>query len=602
MFRSVVARLVLALLLGSCGWWRTPEMAQRDWAQKMTPKLAAPAPAQAAAKYTLRIRALVDSRYMSQNPHWEQRVRSLVERASRLAEGRFGARFELVSVGAWDHPDADVLPPLLEHLRAEHPAGDADLVIGFTSSLQIFTSSFEDVGLAYMFGQHAVLRGIDQHEQSDIILNELRALSMEERTAVVRARVEHQEAVVFLHEWGHCAGAIHDRNPAFIMAPSYSDEQKDFSAAGTKSIELMLKYLRGDREAWRAEAGKHLTSLPPTVLARGAQERIAEMFGAADGGTPPPAVEERPLSDADRQLFNIAVGKSREGRDADALATMLPLVKRYPTNGFVQTFACNLALRVKDGTAAERCKAALEVAKNDPRPAISLAWARADAEDSAGAREAVLEARKRAAAAPKREPHQQAELAQALLRVGYVTYAEQEARLAEMTLPAQEMLEAAARMRGSYGLTPDVMPPDDEPAYVEACQLARTALSSRKSAEAPQRGAALTKQYPKVPGAWLLACEAQLALGFSAEARGACGKALQLDSTLARAHYLLAITDANERKAGAAIEHLKKSIALDDSNQDAWWRLAMLYAQTHMDAARIDLQQRYQAKFGKPLK
>ncbi len=145
-------RLCALLMLSACGWWRTPEMAQRDWAQKMTPKLAAPAPAQAAAKYTLRIRALVDSRYMSQNPHWEQRVRSLVERASRLAEGRFGARFELVAVGAWDHPDSDVLPPLLENLRAEHPTGDADLVIGFTSSLQIFTSSFEDVGLAYMFG------------------------------------------------------------------------------------------------------------------------------------------------------------------------------------------------------------------------------------------------------------------------------------------------------------------------------------------------------------------------------------------------------------------------------------------------------------------
>src|SRR3954463_14343307 len=128
----------LACLLCAC-WYKTPEQRQRDWAQAMTPKRFEEhgAVEDAAARYTVRVRALVDQKYVSQNPRWEDRVRSLVGRASTVAQERFGARFELLSVGAWDHPELNALEPLLQQLRTEHPAEDADLVVGFTSSLQL---------------------------------------------------------------------------------------------------------------------------------------------------------------------------------------------------------------------------------------------------------------------------------------------------------------------------------------------------------------------------------------------------------------------------------------------------------------------------------
>ena len=180
----------LLATVAACGL-RTPEQRERDWAESMTPKplVREGAPA-VPVRFTVRVKALVDDQYVSQNPQWDARVRALIARASALSEAKLGARFELVGIGHWEHPDLRSLEPLLEQLRGEAPEGDADLVVGFTSSLQLFTATFEDLGMAHLFGHHAVLRGIDQHEQSDVILNDLKRLSIEEKVAVVRARVE----------------------------------------------------------------------------------------------------------------------------------------------------------------------------------------------------------------------------------------------------------------------------------------------------------------------------------------------------------------------------------------------------------------------------
>ena len=116
------------------------------------------------------------------------------------------------------------------------------------------------------------------------------------------------------------------------------------------------------------EAQRHLQSLPRSALADGAEHVIADMFGGADGGTPAPALaEERPLSEADRKLFNIAVEKQHDGRSADALGTLSALVTRYPKNPMVRTFACNLALQTKASDALEQCSAAMEASARPTR-------------------------------------------------------------------------------------------------------------------------------------------------------------------------------------------------------------------------------------------
>jgi tetratricopeptide (TPR) repeat protein len=591
----------LAFVLMACGCYRSPHEVQRDWADKMTPKPFV-APQRAPPRFTVKVRAFVDGQYVSQSAHWQDRVQALIDRANAVSDASFGARFELLGISAWDHPELQALAPLLEQLRTEHPADDADLVVGFTSSLQIFTSTFEDLGMAELFGHHAVLRGIDQREQSDVILNELRTLSVDERVAVVHARIEHEETAVFLHEWGHCSGAIHDRSLEFIMSPIYSDKERDFSPAGKTSIQLALKHQRGDREAWLTEARAHLTSLPPSALARGVDEQIAAMFSSADGGTRMPAAgaDPRPLAEADRKLFNIAVEKQRDGRAADAFGTLSSLLERYPKNPMVHTFACNLAIAARRADAAEWCTAAMEIAADDPRPAIALAWLRADSGQLPGARDAALEAKRRAALG-KREPGLQAELGQALLRLGFLAYGEEEARRAELTRPAQEVLEAIARQRHSLSLPAGALPPDEEAAFYEAWQKAAGELHGRRG-DSRASAAALVKQYPRLAGAWTLSCEMHLALGFSGDARGHCGRALQLDPASPRAHYLLACIDESERRRADAVGHLEKSIASDDSNEDAWRRLAALYQATHMDAARSTLLDKYQARFGRPLR
>ena len=86
-----------------------------------------------------------------------------------------------------------------------------------------------------------------------------------------------------------------------------------------------------------------------------------------------------------------------------------------------------------------------------------------------------------------------------------------------------------------------------------------------------------------------------------ANARSACERALKLDGSLGRAHYLLAALDEQSGRKGDAITHLEKAIVTDAPNADAWHRLARLYRGYRMTSAVDALAPKYQKRFGKPL-
>jgi hypothetical protein len=589
-------RLAWLTLIWFCACELTQAQRQRDWAKAMTPP-ALGAVTTVPHQANLRLRIAVDPQYISQNPGWEARVRAIVDRANALSESRFGAHFEIVAIGPWQHNASSALEPLLDQLVADVPAEGEDLVVGFTSSLPLFTATFEDLGVARIFGRHAVLRGIDQHAQADVIMRDLTRLDDSEKLAVVRARVEHQETSVFLHEWGHCSGAMHDRDVSFIMSPQYKDSHREFSPQSQRSIELALQH-RADRHAWLEAARVHLTSLTVSSLAPGVPEQIARIFDRGDAGTA--AVEVRPLSEVDRELFNRAVQKQNERRKEDALAMLLPLMQRYPRHPLVQTFACSLFAAVKPADVETRtvCRTAMDVDALDPRPAMSLAWAHLQTKENASMREATLEARRRAALR-KREAAVQTELAELLGRGGFLTWAEEELALAELYVPAQEVQGTLTRQRRTFGLATGALAPGDESAYVEGWLAIADDLHSRRNVRGRERGIAFARTYPRVAGAWTLSCEAQLALGFSGDARPACGKALALDPSATRAHYLLGLMDENERQRASAVAHFEK--CLDDGNADVFGRLARLYSALKMDSALATLRQKYQQQFGKPL-
>src|SRR5207253_2515946 len=120
--------------------------------------------------------------------------------------------------------------------------------------------------------------------------------------------------------------------------------------------------------------------------------------------------------------------------------------------------------------------------------------------------------------------------------------------------------------------------------FTEGMRATIEELRAKRTAKAIERAFALTRDFPKQPASWALACEAQLPVA-PTQARAACNQAAQLDPSMGRPHYLLAVLDEQSGRRGDAIAHLEKAVAGEPSNTDAWQRLGRLYRGLRMTAA-----------------
>src|SRR5258706_10226731 len=103
-----------------------------------------------------------------------------------------------------------------------------------------FPTSIHYLGMARLFGHHFVLRGLHDPAEVEAIARGFGELPQNERDALVNERKQHKEVVIFLHEWGHTLGAIHERSPSSIMNPSYAATQSHFGDADARLVEVAL--------------------------------------------------------------------------------------------------------------------------------------------------------------------------------------------------------------------------------------------------------------------------------------------------------------------------------------------------------------------------
>ncbi|MBL8949129.1 MAG: hypothetical protein JNK82_00030 [Myxococcaceae bacterium] len=577
---------VMLLVVAACDVMRMTR--DRETVKNLTPApLSKPSVATAAVKRVVRVRVAVDDAYAAENREYNEHIRALFARATEFAQPRYGVSFELVSFDRWEHPLSGDIHPLVGQLATQHPADGAHLVVGFTSSLPLFASDFEQIGAAQLFGHHMVLRGIDAHAYTDYLERELKTVGDDEKRGVVRARVHHQETAVFLHEWGHALGALHDRDLEHLMCPQYRDSLRDFSAASEKMIRLGLEHLDdSDGRAWLAAARVAHEELPASAFMPNERESL---WAVPDGGTAGPARASvsAPLSETDRKLFQIAIDKQAEGRAADSLATALTVLKRNPKNAQLTSFVCAMSLNTKAADVLERCKTAAALAPDDARPALWLGWALADAKDAAGARAAADDAAARLERG-ERSVELDANLAELYRRLGCTACAEKRAKPSDMPLAS----DAAEAPEGGG---------DDKVKRAEAFDAVVAELKAKRTSKAIEKAQALTKAYPGSAMGWALSCEAQIELR-PPSARAACERALKLDGALGRAHYLLAALDEASNHKGDAIAHLEKVVVSNEgANVDAWHRLARLYRGYRMTAAVDALAVKYQKRFGRAL-
>jgi TonB family protein len=264
MRRSAAGAFVL--LLACAGGLADPETVQRGWSEVLAPAPVRPGAGAAdpAPQRVLRIRAFADAEFQATTPRWRERIAEQVTRSNAVVGPEFGVRLVLDSVRPWGRgARGGSLESIAVELMRLDPAADVDWVVGFAGPVPEDTGAFhESVGLAEMFGRHFVVRAMQSAADVALIDASYDQLTPERRQAIAREQRIHREQAVFLHEWAHTLGAVHECEDKWIMTREYSLLQSSFSPRSARFVRLGLQRrgaagaagLREWARAWRAEA------------------------------------------------------------------------------------------------------------------------------------------------------------------------------------------------------------------------------------------------------------------------------------------------------------------------------------------------------------
>jgi predicted Zn-dependent protease len=403
-------------------------------------------------------------------------------------------------------------------------------------------------------------------------MGSLKLLGDDEKLPVLRERKEHKETAVLLHEWAHALGAFHDRTGDGLMDTHYAPSHARFSPLSERIITVGLKHhplgLTDDAEhkRWVAELEPIVTPLADNQFAMGERETVLAWLQT---GTAAPV--NRPLSDADLKLFNLAIEKVNAGHAADGLANARSLAERFPNDERVQSMRCWAAERAQASDMGELCRAACEQAH-----ATLACLELADAELKTD----PLKARARLRSIEPKDRDQWTSLAEMYRRANCPTWAEQAAAHAEMNAHAAEIAEWAQRTR--RWLCVEGLTPEDE----------ADLLLEFKAEHMPQR-------FPKAALTKALQCEAALRARNLPAARAACDQALAVSPGCGIAHYLSAVAQGAQGRYGEAAKNLEAALEIEPSNDDGWQRLIEAYSKSG-NAAGAESATKRRAEHRKP--
>src|SRR5262249_34069951 len=150
---------------------------------------------------------------------------------------------------------------ILSDLEALDGGRDVDWVVGLVTPFRGVARSVHQVGGAHLLSRHFVMRGMDDEQESLAFDKELPLVTAERRKRLYEERKAHKEIVVFLHEWGHTMGALHNEDPQVLMNPVYQPKAAGFSAFEKRLIALVLDR----RLSRRGELHPELADLGPLL-------------------------------------------------------------------------------------------------------------------------------------------------------------------------------------------------------------------------------------------------------------------------------------------------------------------------------------------------
>lgn len=581
-------RWFLVLVLAGCV--RNERDFQLEHARTLTPKqLGQPSPSAESAPplatqppRVFTVRAWVDLDYQEQVLHWNERIAAQLAQASAVTKGALNVELKLVAIESWNHrSERAPLQTHLEALEQEDRAADVDLVLGFVSSLEIFTESQEKLGLARIQGRHAVLRAMDNAAEHQAIARVFTKLDEHERDTLYRERKLHKEITLLLHEWAHVLGAPHDLAGESLLNPSYAVQRTRFPrmTAGLLARSLELRDQKVDRKAWAKGLHGFIRAAPEGSWSLQDLEGTLAQLDQVMRGEDARALVV--ASQRDRAVFSEVSRLEVKGKWQEALDALQPLLEREPAIPTAHSLACQLSgmQSLSSPQTLTRCKAAIGLSTGDGSAWLMLAQAQGANRELAAARVSFISAREKLLAISPVPVETSAALGSVARNLGFVTWAEQSAARAPGRVAADQVLEWAARKRLWFGLPEGVAAPspEAEPGYLDRFVQVQNELGANQLGRAEATTAALEKEFPELPGPLTLRCELWLRKAANGKAIAVCERAVAAYPDSLQAHYLLGVMHSMARQHRKAIEHLELVVAGDQTVEDAWTRLAMSY-------------------------
>ncbi len=611
--------------------------------QKLRVDLLAPArlaPAEAAHKEvmrTARLRVYATRPYQAQNLRWREAFNEHIDLINQYLIPAFGLRLEVVEFESWPYVgDDESLGAMIEALEQTDPARDVNWVIGLVSALSSTTDSFHQLGIAHVLGRHMVMRGFEDLDTE----RDLQEVDEPARSRLREARHQHRIATVFLHEWAHTLGAMHERQTDSLMMPGYSHKITGFGDPIVALIQTMLPVrLAPARErSLAAEARalrRYLDTLPESRWDVQERTQLLGILAEYEAQAPPEqaATGEEAGADSDaqapgqvpaevRDAYARVQALHRAGQHAQARAELDDLIAAYPAHLEFRLAACRVQLDAAGPNDATRATCgrvagiAPSVIDGDLMLVSALIQAKRVADAGAvlaGVRDRIakLAAPQAGQAAPTAAQTEQAaaawnRLIAALRSLDAVTWAEQAVAAAPAGVDTAPVLAWTTQLRRRYGLPPDSarrhgVAPEAEAAYLIAVResLAQVYRGDYTAAERGAREA--LGRYRNAPGLHGVLCDLELRRKRSDAARGHCQKALAVYDDASWPHYLLGILDLQARKNGSGVRHLERSIALDPDLRQAYHALYQAYGRAKDSASQERVGGAYQQRFGQPI-
>ena len=318
----------------------SPGSVQHDAARRMAPASMQlrPSSERAATTRIVRVRVWAAADYRRQTVEWQSRFRRLVDRVNALCRTWPGVRFEVVDIRDWERDSQQPsMAALVGDLAAADPGDDVDLVIGLVAALPIFPGAIENIGMARYFSKHVVMRGLHELAEYDELRRQFDTLTDRERESLLAARKLHKEQVIFLHEWAHTLGLIHNRRPSAIMSPAYDGDQVGFDATEARLLDVALRHRADDGPRWRETTAAELRALverspDPDWDAQDRKELLAMVTPVARAA-PPSATTAKQADAAAAARASARRGRSRGGRRSARARARQPLRGRAAQAG-----------------------------------------------------------------------------------------------------------------------------------------------------------------------------------------------------------------------------------------------------------------------------